>query len=107
MDLGAPIILGGLPASLGYGSGQSLAAFTGCLRNVRVGEDLIDFTNPIEQTGMDVRTCALLDGPCQSLPCMNGATCIGLRDSFQCRCPIRFSGELCEEGLCNVLLIIY
>ena len=70
-----------------------------------MGEDFVDFTNPIEQSGMDVRTCALLDGPCQSFPCSNGATCIGLGDSFQCRCPVRFSGELCDEGLCTVLLL--
>ena len=65
-------------------------------------EDFVDFANPIEQSGMDMDTCALLDAPCQSSPCSNGATCIGAGDSFQCRCPVRFSGELCEEGLCNV-----
>lgn len=67
----------------------------------------MDFTNPIEQSGMDMGTCGLLDGPCQSFPCLNGATCIGLGDSFQCRCPIRFSGELCEEGLCTVDDCVY
>ena len=106
LDVGAPIILGGLPASLGYDINQTFAAFTGCLRNVRVDDNFVDFHNPIEQNGMDVRTCALLDVPCQSSLCSNGATCIGLGDSFQCRCPVRFSGELCEEGLCNVTVMV-
>ena len=98
LDVGAPIILGGLPTSLGYGNDQAFATFTGCLRNVRVDEDLVDFGNPIEQHDVDLDTCALLDVPCQSSPCSNGGTCVGLGDSFQCRCPVRFSGETCDEG---------
>ena len=106
LDLGAPIILGGLPASLGYASDQVIAPFTGCLRNVKLNDDFVDFSNPIEANGMDVEACALLDGPCQSSPCSNGATCIGLGNSFQCRCPVQFSGELCEERTCLILFCL-
>ena len=65
----------------------------------------MDFSNPIEENGLDVEACALLDGPCQSSPCSNGATCIGLGNSFQCRCPVQFSGELCEERMRLILFV--
>lgn len=102
LDVGAPIILGGLPTSLGYGNGQAFAAFTGCLRNVQVDGSLVDFGNPIEEHDVGLDSCTLLDVPCQSLPCSNGGTCVGLGDSFQCRCPVRFSGETCDDGKFNL-----
>ena len=38
--------------------------------------------------------------PCASLPCYNGGSCTDVgADSFQCRCPARFTGDRCEiEG---------
>ena len=98
LDVGAPVILGGLPTSLGYGSNQTFTGFTGCLRNVQVDADLVDFGSPIEQDGVDLDTCALLDDLCHPEPCSNGGTCVGLGDTFRCRCPVRFSGETCDEG---------
>ena len=96
--------MGGLPTSLGYANGETFAPFVGCLRNVKVNEDFIDFHNPIEQNGTEEGRCTLLDGPCLSSPCSNGGTCIGLGDTFQCRCPQQYAGLTCEEGtgVCSI-----
>ncbi|XP_065886330.1 protocadherin Fat 1-like isoform X2 [Dysidea avara] len=103
LDLGAPFILGGLPTSLGYANGETFTPFVGCLRNVKVNENFIDFHNPIEQSGTEEGRCALLDGPCLSFPCFRGGTCIGSGDSFECRCPQQYTGTTCEQDSTSAL----
>eukprot|EP00795_Rhopilema_esculentum_P008194 gene8194-14126_t len=38
---------------------------------------------------------------CTSNPCTNGGTCIETDGSYNCRCPIGFSGTICEESVCS------
>ena len=35
---------------------------------------------------------------CSSVSCVNGATCINLKESYYCECSIGWKGQLCAEG---------
>lgn len=36
---------------------------------------------------------------CSSVECLNGGSCVdGEEDSYWCRCPLGYSGTLCENG---------
>ena len=38
------------------------------------------------------------DDSCTSVSCLNGGTCIGRGDVFECQCPPEYSGNLCERS---------
>ncbi|XP_019628225.1 PREDICTED: sushi, von Willebrand factor type A, EGF and pentraxin domain-containing protein 1-like [Branchiostoma belcheri] len=44
---------------------------------------------------MSALECVDIDD-CQSNPCVNGATCVDGRDAYTCKCPLGFTGALCE-----------
>lgn len=47
------------------------------------------------------RLCDEALNPCETLrPCQNGGTCKALGGSYQCYCPLGFSGTNCEDGMC-------
>ncbi len=35
---------------------------------------------------------------CTQVTCMNGGTCVGRGDVFECICPPEYSGDLCERS---------
>ena len=52
------------------------------VRNVVVGNDLVDSLNNL----------TIID-PCQSNPCLNGASCsLGFANKYACYCPTSFTG---------------
>ncbi|XP_053272676.1 hepatocyte growth factor activator [Pleuronectes platessa] len=54
------------------------------------------------QPNIFVHTSRKITDPCQANPCWNGGVCtlIPHRHTFECHCPERFSGRLCEEKKC-------
>nr|XP_019950976.1 PREDICTED: hepatocyte growth factor activator [Paralichthys olivaceus] len=54
------------------------------------------------QTNILVHTSRKTTDPCQANPCQNGGVCASSphRRTFECRCPERFSGRLCEQKKC-------
>ena len=45
-------------------------------------------------------TCDVEINECQLYqPCLNNATCVDLLASYECLCPVGFSGENCETNL--------
>lgn len=100
LDLGAPLILGSLPEEFGYNVQSDLISFipfTGCLRNFRVNEILLDFSSPLAEVDV-ARGCGFANAACDPNPCQNGGLCIGEWDSFFCDCPVEFAGPVCQQG---------
>ena len=42
--------------------------------------------------------CLIEDDECQSLPCMNGGTCVNRINRYQCVCEEGYAGVNCEFG---------
>ena len=42
--------------------------------------------------------------PCDSNPCLNGATCLTSGSMYTCLCPSGFDGTNCENGRCKDIL---
>ena len=40
----------------------------------------------------------IFSGPCDVNPCQNGGTCSLNGETFECTCPVRFTGMRCETG---------
>jgi len=38
---------------------------------------------------------------CTTNPCTNGGTCIETDGTYNCRCPLGYSGTICEESVCT------
>ena len=43
---------------------------------------------------------------CESSPCLNGATCTQLTDSYQCTCPAGYTGTHCEQGIIFIVVFL-
>ena len=43
---------------------------------------------------------------CGSSPCLNGGTCEGLENGFECSCLLGFGGDRCEIGEWKILSVI-
>ena len=41
---------------------------------------------------------------CRGSPCLNGATCVDLVNSFQCICREGWTGDLCDQGKPSILI---
>ena len=35
---------------------------------------------------------------CNASPCLNGATCEVWNNTYQCKCPVRYTGRNCQQG---------
>ncbi|XP_048844777.1 protein crumbs homolog 2-like [Brienomyrus brachyistius] len=46
--------------------------------------------------GFTGETCSVDVDECQSLPCLNGGSCVDLADAYQCFCPPGFTGADCQ-----------
>lgn len=49
--------------------------------------------------GYTGKTCEEETDPCTSMPCQNGATCMGNVTQFRCTCAKGFSGSQCQHNL--------
>ena len=47
------------------------------------------------------------DDSCTSVNCLNGGTCIGRGDVFECQCPPEYSGSLCERCKFKLTIIVF
>ena len=43
--------------------------------------------------------------PCDSAPCLSGATCTGGVDTFTCDCVAGYTGDTCETGNLAILCV--
>jgi len=99
LDLGAPLVLGHLPQEFNYDHQQpsfESFQFVGCLRNVLVNGQLLDFSAPLLESSV-LPGCGFTDAQCSPNPCSNGGRCIGMWESFFCECPPQYSGRTCTE----------
>ena len=67
---------------------HSSEGITGCIKNVYVNTQIQDLLGD-NNSSLPVPGCRTLS-PCDSLPCLNGATCRDLWDSFTCSCSVGF-----------------
>lgn len=87
---------GSVLRNFGY-SNLPFSSFIGCMRNVRVNGELIDFSNPLLAVDL-APGCGFTDAQCSPNPCSNGGKCIGTWGSFICDCTPQFAGTTCKEG---------
>lgn len=92
LDLGAPLILGRVPAEFGYADEalSSLRGFSGCLRNVLVKGQAVDFGSPVNSSDVT------LGCGCDPEQCKNDGAC---SETGQCDCSPEFTGPDCTEGV--------
>lgn len=104
LQLSTDLLLGGspnfntLPNTLNIATG-----FSGCIRELQTQytNGYINFTADAIG-GADITECPGLS-PCQIYGCRNDGTCIeNGTDSFECVCPIEYTGYLCETQICSV-----
>ena len=82
--------------SFGY-TNLPFSPFIGCMRNVRVNGELIDFSSSLLAVDL-APGCGFTDAQCDPNPCSNGGKCIGTWGSFICDCTPQFAGTTCKEG---------
>ncbi|XP_031570608.1 neurogenic locus Notch protein-like, partial [Actinia tenebrosa] len=59
--------------------------------------NFVDDTHRCEcKAGFTGNLCDQEIKPCDSTPCLNGATCINNADQFGCTCSAGFTGQVCE-----------
>lgn len=93
------MILGYLPQEFDYDQQQTTfegIQFTGCLRNIQVNSQLLDFSDPLLESSVTLG-CQFTDAQCSPNPCENGGRCIGTWESFVCECSPQYSGPNCTQ----------
>ncbi len=92
------MIVGDLPDRLKYDYlGRTFTPFTGCMRNIIINGQLLDFSEPLEEEGV-VGGCGFTDPHCNPTPCKNGGECTGTWSSSACDCTPFFKGSTCIDG---------
>ncbi|XP_072908661.1 protein crumbs homolog 2-like isoform X1 [Hemitrygon akajei] len=84
-------------------------AFKGCLQDVRVNDNLLEFY-PLEdknytsslavstsKTPMNVLKDCISDDTCKPMPCQHGGKCTVTWNDFECECTKEYTGRTCEE----------
>lgn len=99
LDLGAPLVMGSLPQNFQYG-GILFQPFIGCIRNVFVNDDMIDFSEALAKENLS-DGCRFADAQCDTNPCANDGTCVGVWGTHYCKCTPAFAGESCTK--CNLI----
>ncbi|XP_065195245.1 uncharacterized protein LOC135826568 [Sycon ciliatum] len=51
--------------------------------------------------GLTGTLCETRMSPCSSLPCASNATCAASGESYLCRCPVGYEGDVCNKTQCS------
>ena len=76
---------------------QSVPNYNGCVRNVFVNSQMLDFSAPLMEEGLK-RNCIFTDHNCQPNPCNNSGQCIGEWEGFNCVCSDEYTGKTCDKS---------
>ncbi|XP_065349471.1 basement membrane-specific heparan sulfate proteoglycan core protein isoform X4 [Cloeon dipterum] len=103
LNLNTPVYLGGWDKSQITLSSEVEVSegFDGCISEIKVTATTLDIiTSAIGSS--NVAQC-VSDSPCDSSPCLQGASCQNFVNDYVCYCPDGFSGKNCdkEESLCD------
>ena len=92
-----PIFVGNLPLEFQNPSPHNTSSYTGCIRDVIVNGDYLDFSEPLLQEGSS-NGCLFTDRNCAESACDNSGVCVGHWVGFQCLCSPDYAGNTCSEG---------
>ncbi|CAK8686091.1 unnamed protein product [Clavelina lepadiformis] len=95
LDLTSPLLLGGVP-NLPEAYQVHSKAFRGCLRDLIVDEELVDFEDSIDNHGSGVG-CPQMDTQCPAGWCYNQAKCDFNWNKYKCKCEDGFTGSRCQH----------
>ena len=95
LDLGGPLIFGHLPQSFQYGVTSFATPFEGCIRNVRLNTELVDFSEPLFESNVG---SGCQSNRCSETTCKNSGQCLGTMTNFDCICSSSFAGTDCTQG---------
>ena len=91
-------MFGSLLGTFDYVQDISFPAYTGCIRNVQINGELLDFSDPLAEVSV-IEGC-LCTGCEPNPPCKNGGRCAGYwGTNFVCDCTPRFAGQSCDKGM--------
>ncbi len=89
-------MFGHLPQDFQYSTKSFATSFEGCIRNVRIDDGLIDFSQALLKS--NVRS-GCQSGQCTQNTCKNDGQCLGsLGSGFDCICTSSFAGTDCAQG---------
>lgn len=98
LDLGAPTFIGGIPPGSGYSQQYNVfTPFVGCVRNVRINGELMDFASSLLSENV-TNWCSYTDIHCQPNPCAHDGKCLGSWESYDCSCNPRYSETTCSSN---------
>ncbi|ELU10834.1 hypothetical protein CAPTEDRAFT_223648 [Capitella teleta] len=102
LNLKSPLFLGGLPIATSkvvenIGTEKS---FVGCIEVLRITDEKntkdYSLVYPAsDDINLAVHIDECMDNPCDSSPCQNDGTCMALQTTYQCICPLKYSGLTC------------
>eukprot|EP00117_Sycon_ciliatum_P025837 scpid1780/ scgid2551/ Cadherin EGF LAG seven-pass G-type receptor 2; Cadherin family member 10; Epidermal growth factor-like protein 2; Flamingo homolog 3; Multiple epidermal growth factor-like domains protein 3 len=98
LDLGGPLYIGGLRSA--FNSELSNQHFVGCIRDIVVNEQYLDFSSSIDQSaGVTLSACPPLSSQfCDGAVCGNNGVCQNVWNTSYCGCMPDFGGKQCEHA---------
>jgi hypothetical protein len=94
LDTTTPLMIGNLPQ--GYHADSLGMSFSGCLRNIVINDNYLDFTTALMKENLTTN-CFHTDRNCYDKPCNNSGQCTGQWSSFQCTCIQGYTGNTCDD----------
>ena len=99
LDLGGPIYIGGVRSTFNYET-ITTRHFDGCIRNVKINQDVLDLSAAVSQSkGVVLGTCPALADFCHKTTCLNGV-CQNVWNGSYCACTKSHGGRFCETSKC-------